>query len=209
MSFPVNLDGGLALFLVGAAMISLSGVMMPGPVLAVTISKGRDSPLAGTWVAIGHGLIEIPLMFLIYTGVATFLSSQTAQTAIGIVGGIVLVWMGFGMLRSPSDETGRARSAAGPLASGLVTTASNPYFFLWWVTAGSLLISRSVGYGLSGFLCLALVHWLCDLSWYALVSVLTYRSRRLWSPLVHRVIFCLCGLVLIGFGLYFAASVLT
>ena len=55
-------------------------------------------------------------------------------------------------------------------------------------------------------LLVAATHSLCDLAWDTLVSFLTYRSRRLWTPRVHRVVFGACGLVLIGFGVYFAVS---
>jgi hypothetical protein len=39
------------IFLASVAVISLSGVMMPGPVTAVTIAKGRRSGNAGALIA--------------------------------------------------------------------------------------------------------------------------------------------------------------
>ena len=54
------------IFLASVAIISLSGVMMPGPVTAVTIAKGRESGNGGALIALGHGIIEIPLIVLIY-----------------------------------------------------------------------------------------------------------------------------------------------
>jgi len=197
-------------FLLSVAFISLSGVMMPGPVFAVTIAKGHRSPYAGALVAIGHGIIEFPLMFLVYYGFAEFLKQQAVQAAIGVVGGLMLVWMGYGMIRSSREPSAVANAEVrlGPVAAGLATTAANPYFFLWWVTVGALLISRSLAFGLAGFLLLTMAHWLCDLSWDTLVSFVTYRSRRLWTPLVHRVVFVACGLTLVGFGVYFGVSAL-
>ena len=195
-------------FLLSVAFISLSGVMMPGPVFAVTVARGHRSPYAGARVAVGHGLIEFPLMFLVYYGFAGFLERQAVQAAIGIVGGLMLLWMGYGMIRSSPRQAAVANGNArlGPVAAGVATTAANPYFFLWWATVGALLISRSLAFGLAGFLLLAVIHWLCDLGWDTLVSFVTYRSRRLWTPLVHRIVFTACGLTLAGFGVYFALS---
>ena len=195
-------------FLLSVAFISLSGVMMPGPVFAVTVAKGHRSPYAGALVAIGHGIIEFPLMFLVYFGLAGFLKLPAVQAAIGIVGGAMLVWMGYGMIRSPQEQTANANPQAhlGPVAAGVVTTGANPYFLLWWATVGALLISRSLAFGLAGFLLLTVTHWLCDLGWDTLVSFATYHSRRLWTPLVHRIVFTVCGLTLAGFGIYFAVS---
>jgi len=199
-------------FLLSVAFISLSGVMMPGPVFAVTVAKGHRSPYAGAQVAVGHGIIEFPLMFLVYYGFAGFLKRQPVQMAIGIVGGLMLVWMGYGMIRSRQEQTAMEANSRsllrGPIAAGVATTAANPYFFLWWATVGALLISRSLTFGLTGFLLLTMTHWLCDLGWDTLVSFLTYRSRSLWTPLVHRVVFTACGLTLAGFGIYFAISAL-
>lgn len=198
----------LPAFLLSVAFISLSGVMMPGPVFAVTVARGHRSPYAGALVAVGHGIIEFPLMFLVYYGFASFLERQAVQAAIGVVGGLMLVWMGYGMIRSSRQPVAVADSnlSFGPVAAGVATTAANPYFFLWWATVGALLISRSLAFGLAGFLLFTVTHWLCDLGWDTLVSFVTYRSRKLWTTLVHRVVFTACGLMLAGFGVYFALS---
>jgi threonine/homoserine/homoserine lactone efflux protein len=46
----------LSAFLLEAVLISLSGVIAPGPVTAVTVSKGTKSPHAGAIIALGHGI---------------------------------------------------------------------------------------------------------------------------------------------------------
>jgi threonine/homoserine/homoserine lactone efflux protein len=197
----------LGLLLLSTVSISLSGVLMPGPVFAVTVARGRRSPWAGVLVALGHGLIEFPLMALVVWGLASFFQHPTVQLVIGLVGGAVLVWMGYGMLRArPTEESARAERRSGAILSGLVTTAASPYFFLWWGTVGVLLLSRALPLGWAALLLVALTHWLCDLGWYALVSFATFRSRRLWTPRLHRLVFGTCGLLLIGFGVYFAVS---
>lgn len=197
----------LGVLLLSTVTISVSGVMMPGPVFAVTIARGRHSPWAGLFIALGHGLVEFPLMALVVLGLARVFEYRALQIAIGVVGGAMLVWMGYGMLRSrPEGEVAAADPRAGPVLAGLAATAANPYFFLWWATVGALLLSRALAFGLLGLVLVAITHWLCDLGWDTLVSFLTFRSRRLWTPIVQRVIFGLCGLMLVGFGLYFAVS---
>ena len=63
----------MGVFLVQAVLISLTGVMAPGPITAVTIAKGSESKHAGAWIAIGHGVVEFPLMVLIFYGFAQWL----------------------------------------------------------------------------------------------------------------------------------------
>ncbi len=54
------------LFLASVVVISLSGVLMPGPLFAVTLKKAAKSKVAGALIAVGHGIVEFPLMFLIF-----------------------------------------------------------------------------------------------------------------------------------------------
>jgi threonine/homoserine/homoserine lactone efflux protein len=196
----------LGLLLLSTVTISLSGVLMPGPVFAVTIARGRQSPWAGLLVALGHGLVEFPLMALVAWGLASFFQQRPVQVVVGLAGGAVLVWMGIGMLRRQPEEEVESKVRAGPVLAGVATTAANPYFFLWWGTVGALLLSRALALGLAAVALVAVTHWLCDLGWDLLVSSLTYHSRRLWTPLVYRLVLGLCGLLLVGFGVYFAVS---
>jgi threonine/homoserine/homoserine lactone efflux protein len=149
-------------------------------------------------------------MLLVYLGLAAVLKHRSTQLIIGVLGGLMLVWMGYGMIRKWRQQAEAADHALSmsPVLAGVVTTVGNPYFFLWWASVGAMLVSRSLAFGLSGVLLFMVTHWLCDLGWNSLVSYLTYRSRRLWSPLVHRAVFTACGVTLAGFGLYFALSTL-
>ena len=53
--------GALVLpILFSVVVISLSGVMQPGIMFAMTIAKSYRSPLAGIQIAIGHAVVEVP-----------------------------------------------------------------------------------------------------------------------------------------------------
>jgi len=60
-------------FLIQAILISLSGVMGPGPLTVVVVDEGARSPRAGLLIALGHGVVEFPLMALIAVGFAPIL----------------------------------------------------------------------------------------------------------------------------------------
>lgn len=197
----------LLAFLVTAATVSLSGVIMPGPVFAATVARGYESKNAGILIALGHGVVEFPLMFLVYLGFAQFVSAGITMKIIGIAGGTVLIYMGvqiFRARRGRSEEEMNPRH--GSLIAGITTTAANPYFFLWWATVGLALITQSREFGLLGFLLFVPVHWFCDLSWYLLVSRTVFRSRRFWTERVRRGVFIVCGFIMIGFGIWFLLS---
>jgi len=91
----------LLLFLLSVIAISLSGVMTPGPMFAVTIAKGKFDENAGLYIALGHGIIEIPLIVLIYFGFSQFFTYELVKKSIGFIGGIMLLYMGYSHRSKP------------------------------------------------------------------------------------------------------------
>jgi len=82
------------MFLASVMFISLSGVLLPGPLFAVTIEKAAKRKTAGALIALGHGVVEFPLMFLIFFVLSEFEVPTFVQVAIGLVGGATLMLMG-------------------------------------------------------------------------------------------------------------------
>lgn len=197
----------LPLLLVSTIAISLTGVMMPGPVTAVTVTKGSQRKAAGALVALGHGLVELPLIALIYLGFDHFLTLAEVKISVGLAGGLLLMWMALQMfkIRPLVFDEGKDMSR-GCVIAGLATTAANPYFFVWWATVGATLLASARAFGSTGVVALGATHWLCDLGWLFLVSWVVFKSRRLWTQRVHRVVFGVCAAILVGFGAWFIFS---
>ncbi|RPJ60831.1 MAG: hypothetical protein EHM12_05865 [Dehalococcoidia bacterium] len=198
----------LWLFLLSAVGISLSGVMLPGPLTAATIARGYNHKNAGALIGIGHGLVELPIIALVYFGFASYLTIPLVKQVTGVAGGLLLIVMGllvFFTFKKP--ETGSAPSPYGSLVTGIVMTGGNPYFFLWWATIGVALIAGAVAFGVLGIVLFVIVHWSCDIAWSEIVSVTVFKTKHLWTPGVQKVIFGICALVLIGFGIWFGISV--
>ncbi len=194
-------------FLLGLVVISLSGVMMPGPMFAVTIAKSYKSRFAGTQIALGHAIVEIPLILLIYFGFARFFQHELVQFILSVLGGTILIWLGTGMFkaRARTIEMGK-ELPYNSVVAGVVTSALNPFFILWWVSIGSMLIMNSLEFGTTGFALLIPVHWLCDLGWLSFVSILVYKTQSLWGRKFQQGLFITCSLLLIGFGAWFLVS---
>jgi threonine/homoserine/homoserine lactone efflux protein len=198
------------LFLGSVALISLTGVMMPGPLFAVTIEKGAKRKNAGLLIAIGHGIVEFPLMFLIYYGIEQIVATdilQTVQISVGLIGGLIMMVMGVQTFRNRTVEKFENPKHES-LIAGIWTTAANAGFILWWLTIGTTLIITARSFGLLPFIVFAVVHWLCDFSWYTGISFAIFKSRQLWTAKVHQAIFLFCFAVLVSFGVWFFTSAL-
>jgi threonine/homoserine/homoserine lactone efflux protein len=196
----------LLLFLLNVLGISLSGALAPGPVTAAAIGMGSRNRFAGVLMALGHGIVEFPLMILLALGVGGLLTWPSVSIAIGLIGGGFLLFLGIQMFRGlAAAETGGAGSArGGPLTAGIVLSAGNPYFLIWWATAGLFLITKArTDFGIWAFVLLALVHWSCDLIWLSTLSWVSFKGSVLLGPKSQRIVLGICAAAMLGFGLYF------
>jgi len=181
---------------------SLSGVMAPGPMFAVTLAKSLKSPWAGVLVSLGHAVVEVPLILLVYFGLARFFENEVVSLVLGVLGGGMIMWMGISLFRARRAMAREGKDTTyNAFMAGILMSGLNPFFLVWWVTVGSLPLMNfldAVGtWGLSLFI---IVHWLCDLVWLSLVSVVIYRTRTFWGPKIQEWVFVALALVLLYFG---------
>ncbi|MBN2136597.1 MAG: LysE family transporter [Sedimentisphaerales bacterium] len=192
-------------FLLSVVGISLSGVMAPGPVTATTIVMGSRNRWAGVLIAVGHGIVELPLIILIVLGINRILKSQPVQIGIGLAGGLFLIIMAVQIMGSLRrlDEQQTESPKGTPIIAGIVLTAGNPYFLLWWATIGLGLATRAGDRGAWAFALFALVHWLCDLVWLAALAWASFKGSELLGTRALRVVLIICSLALFAFAAMF------
>jgi threonine/homoserine/homoserine lactone efflux protein len=201
--------GDFYLFLGSVLLISLSGVLMPGPLFAVTLKKASKSKFSGALIAVGHGIVEFPLMFLIFFVLSQFTIPSGVQATVGLVGGFLMIFMGIQAFRSRyKQEEATIGLKRDSVLAGVWTTAANAGFILWWLTIGTTLILNAKLFGLLGFSIFAGVHWLTDFSWYTVVAILIFKSQRFWTWRTKMGITLFCVAVFIGFGAFFMGSAL-
>ena len=201
------METSLGLFLLSVAVISLTGVMLPGPMTAATVAKGYRNKNAGALIALGHGIIELPLIAAMYLGVGHFLGLPVVVNGIYIAGGVALFYLGFRMFRTAGDAPEEVGGLpASSVVTGILVTGTNPAFYVWWITIGAALITGAARFGVIGIVLLGVVHWPCDLIWSEFLSMGTFKSRKWWTGKVQRIVFSVCALVLLGFGAWFVFS---
>jgi len=188
-------------FVAETVLISLSGVMAPGPISAVTVGRGNETPHAGIYVALGHGIVEFPLMIFLYLGFGLFLSNLQVKSAIALAGGLVLSYLSYAMFRDlKSGDPAETKAGRSPLISGALLSLGNPYFLVWWATVGVSLILRASHYGISGFTLFMVIHWMCDLVWLYFLSILAFKGGKVLGKTFRKVVLFICGTFLAGFA---------
>lgn len=175
--------------------------MAPGPITAVTIGKGSKNPHAGALISFGHGIVEFPLIFLIFLGFGSLIDLPYVREGIGIVGGLFLLWISVDILSGLKFyEIKDKMEERTPIIAGVFLSLGNPYFIIWWATVGAALIMRSAEFGLFWFGVFAVVHWLCDFLWLYFLSIISYRGGAFFGKKFQKGIFLICGIFLFLLG---------
>ena len=192
-------------FLLSAITISLSGVMAPGPMTAATLAAGARHRHAGLSMAIGHAMVEFPLLLLIVAGLGRFFQIENVKIVIGVVGGAFLMVLGFQMLRDARKPVRLAVPFTGrsTLVTGILLTAGNPYFLLWWATVGLALATQASRFGILAFVLFGIIHWLCDVVWLEILSQTSFKGARVFAERSQRIVLTICGVALLIFAAKF------
>jgi threonine/homoserine/homoserine lactone efflux protein len=193
-------------------IVALSGALMPGPMLTVTISQSMTRGWrVGPWIVLGHGILELSLVMAIVYGIGQLLARAAVVGGIGIVGGSVLIWMGWGMLRDSRKASLVLEGQSGvvglhPVLAGILSSLSNPYWTIWWATIGLTYIVFSLKHGPLGISLFYTGHILADFLWFVFVSSLVHHGRRWISDRAFQKVIGVCGALLLVFGVYFGYS---
>lgn len=201
------MDSLIGIF-ISSFIIALSGAVVPGPVLSVTISESaKNNFWAGPLIIVGHGILELLLILFLIAGFADFINDRKVLSVVSIVGGLYLLGMAFVMLRDVKNVTADFRKGnnawGGPVVAGIMTSIANPYWIIWWATIGLGYIFVSIKYGWIGVMTFFVGHILADFSWYSMVSFVVSRRRKFMSDKKYRGLITICALVLIIFGITF------
>lgn len=205
-----------ALFIT-AFLVGLSGAMMPGPLLTVTIAESaRRGFKAGPLIVLGHAILELALIIALLAGLSFYLKKPLVTNIISIVGGAFLLFIGLNMIRDVlagrATLEGSGNDVKGvnmhPVMAGILVSVSNPFWIVWWATIGLTYLTMALKSGVMGITSFFSGHIMADLLWYSLVAAAIAGGRRFIKLQVYQGIIMLCGLFLIGLGGYFIYGVI-
>lgn len=201
-------------------LLGLSGSIAPGPLLTYNIQLTcKKGFWTGPKLILGHVILEAVLIVGLLWGLSDFIQLPATRIAIGLLGGIMLIWMGYDLIfkesRKASISSSLEIAAAAetvpaarmtdlnPVLAGMIISISNPYWLMWWVMVGLAMITQALNFGWIGVLLFYLGHSLSDLGWYSLISGALVKGRRFLSDRLYRGLLFVCGLFLFFLALVF------
>jgi threonine/homoserine/homoserine lactone efflux protein len=199
-------------FVVTVVLITASGALAPGPLFFQTISQGaKTGARSGLIFSISHTVIEFSLIMLLTFGLLAVKNEVFIRNIIGILGGVVLIIFGLyqivGLLKKKEITQNQEVPSHRLFFMGILFTAFNPYFILWWLTVGSNLILLALEFAaLAGVVFMFLCHVWMDYVWLIAVAYFAKRGVNALSSRWYRVVVGLFGVILIYFGVLFLSD---
>ena len=198
-------------FAIIVIVISASGVMAPGPLFAANVSYGlRDGTKSGIKMAAGHTIVEFPLVILLGIGVFSLESFPEFRTIISIVGAITLFIFAFVQIKNVLQKNKDISSIPkhSPLITGIILSALNPFFIIWWLTIGLKLISDAMLiWAFTGILIVFVMHIWMDFVWLGGISFLASKSSQIISNRNYKALMIVLSLMLVYFGITFLVDI--
>ena len=178
-------------FAIIVIIISASGVMSPGPLFAANITYGlKQGTKAGIKIAIGHSLVELPLVILLGIGILSLEIFPEFKTIISILGAITLFVFAFIQIKSTlkKNEKSETKLKQGPIITGVLLSALNPFFIIWWLTIGLKLISDAMAiWAFVGILIVFVLHVWMDFVWLGSTAFLISKSKKIISNTNYKI----------------------
>lgn len=192
-------------------IISASGVMAPGPLFAANIAYGlRGGIRAGLKMAMGHTIVELPLIVLLGIGVFSLESFPEFRIIITVLGAITL--FGFAILQImkiyKTNEEFSKEPKQGPLITGIALSALNPFFLMWWLTIGFKLISEAMEtWSFIGILIMFGLHIWLDFAWLGATAYFASKANKILSNKNYKFLMLGLSVMMIYFGITFVIEI--
>ncbi len=198
-------------FFAAVILVSVSGVMAPGPLFVSTISSAiKHGRLAGLKIAAGHMIVELPLVIALGLGAVSIYTMPEFRITTSVIGALGIFAFAGIQIRSVLKSSNAIKEPRyGAFLTGIFLTGLNPLFLVWWFTIGFKLISDALAlWSLWGILVMFGMHIWMDYAWLFFVSAMSSRGTRFLSN--KRYVWCMIALnsALIYFGVSFIVGAL-
>lgn len=207
--------GALLGIFFSSLVIGLSGALMPGPMLSVTVTESYKKGFwAGPLIVVGHAIPELVLAVLFTFGLNRVLDNKSLVGVIGIVGGGFLLFLAVKIYLDVRrgielDLESKQEVGWGPVVAGIWVSVSNPGWIVWWATIGARYILLSLEHGVVGLVFFYTGHIMADFLWYSIVSFVVSRGRGRISDRFYHVVLYVCALLVVGFAVFFIVNGIT
>ncbi len=192
-----------------AFVLALTGAVAPGPVLVLVIGQVLSQGIwAAVFIMLGHALLESLLILWLARGMKNLLADRRVRSVMGLIGGGVLIWMGWDLFWQGGEMalSGRAATVMSPVKlvlAGIGVSLSNPYFTGWWATVGSGQVAALKLSSWKDYSVFFVGHEMGDLAWYLFVAIVVAAGRGWLLNGAYGIVIRISAVIILIFGVGF------
>jgi len=202
---------------IGSMIVAFSGATAPGPMLTlVVVSVTEKGFWTSFFIVLGHCMFELAVVISFVFGILKYLENPILLKAIGLFGGIFLLYLGGNILYSIFKKKTRVdfrsavkknsmnrKSIFAVTLKGITISLVNPYWYIWWISIGAAFLIKSVQFNAAGITSFFIGHISADFIWYLFIGFLVSSSRKFFNQKVYNGILIFCSLFLFYLGIKF------
>ncbi len=202
----------LTVLFVTAFVVGLTGAMMPGPMLTLTISEaGKRGASAGPLIILGHAVLEAVLVICLIMGprkvsqssVSNICHQHRRRNNVVTDGSWYISGLAGDFSLEGHDDK---KKGLHPVLGGIIVSLSNPYWTIWWATIGLAYLTASVRTGIAGVIIFFAGHIMADFVWYGIVSLGVAKGRNIIPDRVYKGVLKSCAAAMLVFGILFLCA---
>jgi len=208
----------LTTLFISAFAVALSGALMPGPLLTLTIASSLKKGFwQGPLIIIGHAALEVAMIAVILLGGSYVFEMAAVKKMIFAAGGIILIFIAVSLAKNntggdsrlnPKNYSSMIKENGLPAVfTGIIGSLSNPYWFIWWITIGTGLLLQAVEFKAKGVIVFFSGHILADLLWYSLVSFSFSKGKKIITEKIYRIVIYACSVFLLVLAVWFLLKI--
>ena len=184
-------------FLFIGLLLGLSAGISPGPLLTLVIAETLRYGLgAGIRVAITPFITDLPIILLTLIILSRLANYEWLLGVISLVGGIVLLIMGFDCLMARGVVTAGEAARSNSLIKGILANLLNPHPYLFWFSVGAPLMTQALGQNAAALIGFIVGFYLFLVGSKVILAVMVARSAAFLSGRIYLYVMRFLGAML-------------
>ena len=189
-------------------ILGLSAGCSPGPLLTLVIAETlRHGAGAGMKMAISPLFTDLPIILAVLFLLDQLSGLDNILGWISILGGTIIVYMGYENIRTRPVFVDYAQTASVPLFKGILVNVFSPHPYLFWLTVGAPLIHKAMSRSVWAFVVFICCFYMTLVGSKMVLAFIVGRSRSfitgkpyIWIMRVLGMTLCLLALILFQDG---------
>ncbi|WP_026842513.1 LysE family translocator [Citrifermentans bremense] len=189
-------------FLTAGLVLGFSAGFSPGPLLMLVISETlHHGTRSGVRVALSPVVTDLPIVLATLLLLVNVSGYHGVLGGVSLAGGLFVLATGWDSIRTRPVQLDLPKEEPKSLRKGVLTNFLSPHPYLFWITVGAPLLTKSLNVGWTAFFAFVLSFYLSLIGAKVILAVAVGRSKAFLSGRLYLYTMRFLGGLLVLFAL--------